>query len=197
MPIARSGPEHIYRLCRLGNGHHSKRLLSQLCARSIFPPTAKMSWIGRRFAGSVGARLLLIHAIPALVPAQEVYYQQDWREELASGARDQLQGLQRSVGTKAEQLVVARDALHTVCAQAKGLGADVLVIGRSSESGLLGRLRTNAYAIIRGRTAQWSVFEFAFGKEKPCFRSRKSCFPLIFLTLYRCDALGGGYDRVF
>jgi len=47
-------------------------------------------------------------------------------------------------------LVVAGDVPHTVCAQAEELGADVLVIGRSSESGLLGRLRTNAYAIIRG-----------------------------------------------
>src|SRR5215467_2919521 len=107
-----------------------------------------LDWAAR-LAGSVGARLLLIHAIPALVPAEGVYYQQDWREELAGGARDQLYGLQRSVGTKAEQLVVAGDVPHTVCAQAKKLGADVLVIGRSSESGLLGRLRTNAYAIIR------------------------------------------------
>ncbi|PYT19849.1 MAG: hypothetical protein DMG58_35360 [Acidobacteria bacterium] len=78
------------------------------------------------------------------------YYQHGWREDLVSGAKHQLDGLQQSVGTKAEQLIVAGDVPHTVCAQAEELRADVLVIGRSSESGLLGRLRTNAYAIIRG-----------------------------------------------
>lgn len=108
-----------------------------------------LDWAAR-LARSFDARLFLIHAIPALVPAEEDYYQQDWREDLATGGRDQLDRLQQSVGTKAEQLVVAGDVPHTVCAQAEELGADVLVIGRSSESGLLGRLRTNAYAIIRG-----------------------------------------------
>ena len=108
-----------------------------------------LDWAAR-LAGSFDARLFLIHAIPALAPAEEDYYQQDWREELASGAKNQLDRLLESVGTKAEQVIVAGDVSHTVCAQAEELGADVLVIGRSSESGLLGRLRTNAYAIIRG-----------------------------------------------
>src|SRR5215470_13399833 len=44
----------------------------------------------------------------------------------------------------------ACDVPHTVCARAQELSADVLVIGRSSGSGLLGRLRTNAHSIIRG-----------------------------------------------
>jgi nucleotide-binding universal stress UspA family protein len=108
-----------------------------------------LDWAAR-LAGSFEARLFLIHAIPALAAAEEDYYQQDWREGLASGARDQLDALQQSVGTKAEPLVVAGDVPHTVCAQAEQLGADVLVIGRSSEPGLVGRLRTNAYAIIPG-----------------------------------------------
>ena len=108
-----------------------------------------LDWAAR-LAGSFDARLFLIHAIPALVPAEEDYYQHGWREDLVSGAKHQLDGLQQSVGTKAEQLIVAGDVPHTVCSQAEELGADVLVIGRSSGSGLLGRLRTNAYAIIRG-----------------------------------------------
>jgi nucleotide-binding universal stress UspA family protein len=108
-----------------------------------------LDWAAR-LAKSFDARLFVIHAIPALAPAEEDYYQQGWREDLASGAKHQLDGLQQSVGTKAEQLVVAGDVPHAVCAQTEELDADVLVIGRSSESGLLGRLRTNAYAIIRG-----------------------------------------------
>ena len=107
-----------------------------------------LDWAAR-LAGSFDARLFLIHVIPALAPAEEDYYQHGWREDLAIGSKDQLDRLQQSVGTKAEQLIVAGDVPHTVCAQAEELGSDVLVIGRSSGSGLLGRLRTNAYAIIR------------------------------------------------
>jgi len=108
-----------------------------------------LDWAAR-LAASFDARLFLTHAIPALALAEGDYYQHGWREDLVSGAKHQLDRLQQSVGTKAEQLIVAGDVPHTVCAQAEELRADVLVIGRSSESGLLGRLRTNAYAIIRG-----------------------------------------------
>jgi nucleotide-binding universal stress UspA family protein len=105
------------------------------------------------------------HSIQALAPAEEDYYQQDWREDLASGARDQLDGLQQSIGTKAEQLVVAGDVPHTVCAQAEELGADVLVIGRSSESGCSAACELTHTQSFGGRTARWSVFEFAFGRR--------------------------------
>jgi nucleotide-binding universal stress UspA family protein len=36
-----------------------------------------------------------------------------------------------------------------VCTAAERLGADVLVVGRGSAAGMFGRLRTNAYSIIR------------------------------------------------
>ena len=140
LPAVQAGPQASQQasirqvVCALDLSAHSENVLD---------------WAAR-LAVSFDARLFLIHAIPALAPAEEDDYQQGWREDLASGAKHQLDGLQQSVGTKAEQLVVAGDSPHTVCAQAEELRADVLVIGRSSESGLLGRLRTNAYAIIRG-----------------------------------------------
>jgi nucleotide-binding universal stress UspA family protein len=108
-----------------------------------------LDWAAR-FAAAFDARLFLIHVLPSLTRAEEDYYQLGWREDLASGAKGQMDELQQNVRTKAEQLIVAGDVPHTVCAQAEEFGADVLVIGRSSASGLLGRLRTNAYAIIRG-----------------------------------------------
>ncbi len=121
-----------------------------VCAIDLSPHSENVLDWAARLAGSFDARLFLIHAIPALLPAEEDYYQPGCREDLVCGAKHQLEGLQQSVGTKAEQLIVAGEVPHTVCARAEELGADVLVIGRSSESGLLGRLRTNAYAIIRG-----------------------------------------------
>ena len=40
-------------------------------------------------------------------------------------------------------------AAKVICAAAARVQADALVIGRGSAAGLFGRLRTNAYAIIR------------------------------------------------
>jgi nucleotide-binding universal stress UspA family protein len=133
-----------------GQASQQASIQQVICAVDLSAHSENVLDWAARLAGSFDARLFLVHAAPALTAAEEDYYKPDWRAELASGARDQLDRLQQSVGTKAEQLIVAGDVPHAVCAQAEELGADVLVIGRSSESGLLGRLRTNAYAIIRG-----------------------------------------------
>jgi nucleotide-binding universal stress UspA family protein len=68
---------------------------------------------------------------------------------LADQARAEIAKLQEQAGSKAEVLVEDGDAPRVVCSVAKRLGADVLVIGRGSAAGVFGRLRTNAYAIIR------------------------------------------------
>ena len=120
-----------------------------VCAVDLSAHSEKVLDWAARLAGSFDARLFLMHAMPALVTAEEDYYQPGWREDLAGRAKGQLDGLQQRVGTKAERLIVAGDVPRTVCAQAEELGADVLVIGRSSDSGLVGRLRANAYSIIR------------------------------------------------
>ncbi len=129
-----------------GQASQQASIQQVICAVDLSAHSENVLDWAARLAGSFDARLFLVHAAPALTAAEEDYYKRDWRAELASGARDQLDRLQQSVGTKAEQLIVAGDVPHAVCAQAEELGADVLVIGRSSESGLLGRLRTNAYA---------------------------------------------------
>ena len=53
------------------------------------------------------------------------------------------------VGVEAKIVTGSGDAAHTVCSLAKDLRADVLVIGRGSAAGVFGRLRANAYSIIR------------------------------------------------
>jgi multiple sugar transport system substrate-binding protein len=57
--------------------------------------------------------------------------------------------LQEKVGTKAEVLIEPGDPPKVVCGIAERLHASLLVIGRGSAGGVFGRLRTNAYAIIR------------------------------------------------
>ena len=49
----------------------------------------------------------------------------------------------------AEIAVEGGDPPRVICQVAAANHADLLVIGRGSAAGLFGRLRTNAYAIIR------------------------------------------------
>jgi len=64
-------------------------------------------------------------------------------------AREDLARLQQRFGIEAELLIEAGDAPHVVCRTVEKENADLLVIGRGSAAGVFGRLRTNAYAIIR------------------------------------------------
>jgi nucleotide-binding universal stress UspA family protein len=57
--------------------------------------------------------------------------------------------MNQSCGTHAEVVVEAGDAPKVVCELAQREKAELLVIGRGSAAGVFGRLRTNAYAMIR------------------------------------------------
>jgi nucleotide-binding universal stress UspA family protein len=62
---------------------------------------------------------------------------------------DDLARLQQRFGTTAELVVEPGDPPKVVCAIAAKIQAGLLVIGRGSAAGVFGRLRTNAYALIR------------------------------------------------
>jgi nucleotide-binding universal stress UspA family protein len=57
--------------------------------------------------------------------------------------------LQQRFGTEAELVVEAGDPPKVICEMAQRQPAGLLVIGRGSAAGVFGRLRANAYAIIR------------------------------------------------
>jgi nucleotide-binding universal stress UspA family protein len=57
--------------------------------------------------------------------------------------------MRRNTGVKAHIHVEQGGIVETIKAAADRLQADLLVIGRSSESGTFGRLTANSYAIIR------------------------------------------------
>jgi nucleotide-binding universal stress UspA family protein len=113
-----------------------------LCAVDLGPQSGKTlcwaAWLARQF----GARVTLLHVT---APAPEGGGAPDPRE----AARQELVRLQRSADLEAELAVESGDASLAICAAAARTQADVLVIGRGSAAGVFGRLRTNAYAIIR------------------------------------------------
>lgn len=108
-------------------------------------PLGWASW----FAEACEARLWIIHATPSLEGRAGEYFDPDWRIHLAEQARGEIAKLQEQASSRAEVLIEDGDAPRVVCSAAKRLGADVLVIGRGSAAGVFGRLRTNAYSIIR------------------------------------------------
>jgi len=76
--------------------------------------------------------------------------QEDERaREMELSVRDDLARVQQRFGTEAELVVEPGDPPKVVCEMAQQRRAELLVIGRGSAAGVFGRLRTNAYAIIR------------------------------------------------
>jgi nucleotide-binding universal stress UspA family protein len=102
-----------------------------------------------RFAEGVGAQLSLVHATPNLEGQAGDYFDPDWRKHMETQVREQVDALQQRLGTHAPLLVDSGDAAAVVCQLAQEAGADLLVIGRGSAAGVFGRLRANAYSIIR------------------------------------------------
>jgi len=70
-------------------------------------------------------------------------------EKLGAGGMGEIWKAQDSVGSQAEVEIVLGETPKAVCAMAKGWSADLVVIGRGVRTGILGRLRSQSYAIIR------------------------------------------------
>jgi nucleotide-binding universal stress UspA family protein len=110
-----------------------------LCAVDLGPQSGRALEWASRMAGEFGARLIVVHAVPALeVTAQ-----------LAAAAKDELARLGKELAPQREVVLEGGDPPSVVCRTAERFSADLLVIGRGSAAGIFGRLRTNAYAIIR------------------------------------------------
>jgi nucleotide-binding universal stress UspA family protein len=121
---------------------------SIVCALDLGPHSDKVLDFAALLAGEFDARLTLVHAIPRLDGAGE-YFDPNWRVLLTNIAQGQIATLQENAGTRAEVFIESGDTPRVVRCAAQRFGAGLLVIGRGSAAGIFGRLRTNAYAIIR------------------------------------------------
>jgi nucleotide-binding universal stress UspA family protein len=93
-----------------------------------------LEW-GARLAEEFQAHLSLLHVIPEAGADVHV--------------RNALAEMQRQAGTKASVLLEQGDIPDHVESIATRKHADLVLIGRSSDAGVFGRLRKNSYAIIR------------------------------------------------
>jgi nucleotide-binding universal stress UspA family protein len=98
-----------------------------------------------------GSRLHLVHATGASPDAPDAAddSKAGWQAAVHKSAGEELLRLQKFVGMEAGSSVESGEPAKVICSTAGRVGADLLVIGRGSAAGVFGRLRTNAYAIIR------------------------------------------------
>ncbi len=102
-----------------------------------------------QFACNNKAKLVVVHATPNLEGRTGEYFDPDWRVYLTDQAVKEVAALLEKTDVKADVEIHAGDPSRVVADVAKKVGADLVVLGRGTASGLFGRLRANAYAIIR------------------------------------------------
>ena len=123
-------------------------LRSVLCGVDLGPQSPKALAWAAMLAREFGARLTLIHATGP-VPDVGADCGTEWRTAVYEAAERELVRLQRAADVEADLIIESGNAPDALCAAAERLQADAMVIGRGSAAGVFGRLRTNAYAIIR------------------------------------------------
>jgi nucleotide-binding universal stress UspA family protein len=112
---------------------HTERVL---CAVDLARPSARVLEWASQLAKEYQAELTLLHVTPG--------------STADPAAASALEELQREVGSSATLQLRQGDPAKVVAEAARDLRADLLVIGRRAEVGLMGRLEVTAYSIIRG-----------------------------------------------
>jgi nucleotide-binding universal stress UspA family protein len=115
-----------------------------LCAIDLKTPERALLW-SRDFACEFKAELVLVHAAHAV----QGLTSKDPAEKNGAQACEQIRCLQRKLSVAGEILIEEGDPAQVVRAAVARLNADLVVIGRSPREGFLGRLRPNAYSIVR------------------------------------------------
>jgi nucleotide-binding universal stress UspA family protein len=119
-----------------------RRINRVLCAIDLRSAEAPLLW-AHDFASEFKAEIVIVHAV------DELEEPTDLAASSASQAREQIRCLQGKLSMAGEVLIEKGDAVQVVVAAANRRNADLIVIGRSSRDTALGRLRPNAYSIIR------------------------------------------------
>jgi len=122
-----------------------------VCAIGLSADSGRVLRCASQLAETFHANLSLIHAIPVAPLGLLVQLDLEERMQLMKTqvARDRFRELQRIAGSHARVDIAAGPIKATLIEAARRLGADVLVIGRSSQTGAQGRLRDLTYAVVR------------------------------------------------
>jgi len=122
-----------------------------VCAIGLDSDSERVLRYASEAAKSVRANLTLVHVIPWNVPDLRVGLDLEERLQAAKkdAAHSRIEELQSAAASHAVVRIAMGPIKHKLTEEARRLRADVLVIGRSPESGGLGRLRDLSYAVAR------------------------------------------------
>ena len=125
------------------DAERSKRIV---CAVDTNQKDAKVIQWAEEFAKQRGSELILVHAIPAAHAGGHA--SDNVRDELFKSARDAMDKVLDEAGLALEVALHGGKPEHVVRDTVMDLDADLVIVGRGVDHAL-GRLRSNAYAIIR------------------------------------------------
>jgi nucleotide-binding universal stress UspA family protein len=119
-----------------------------LCAVDLGPQSRKVLAWAAGISRELNAHLYVVHVLPEMEVDEARHFDQDWRVALAQSDREQIELLLRDAGVNAEILLDCGDVPRVIRNVAETIHADLVVIGRHPDAGILGRLRQHAYAIV-------------------------------------------------
>ena len=119
-----------------------------LCAVDLGAQSCPTATWARKFASEFGSEFALVHAVPEAKEAN-VPFEKDSKQDLINQATERVAAVQSCTGAEGRVFVIGDEVASAVCGCAAREKADLLVIGRSVHDGVVGRLRANAYSIIR------------------------------------------------
>ena len=122
-----------------------------LCAVDLGQQSQETLQWATRFAADVHARLGIVHVITVMKYQAAFLLSPEVESQMREKVQTEIGKLQTAAGAESATVYIETgEAANTVAAVAKAAGADLLIIGRGIEQeDEPGRLRTNAYAIIR------------------------------------------------
>ena len=119
-----------------------------MCAVDLGPHSSKvLSWAWE-LTREVEGELTIVHMLPDIAGEHSHFFGK-WERAAEQQARKEIQELQQTTGVQAEICIELGEFPTAISQAAERLKSDLLVIGRGVASGVLGRLRTYSYAIIR------------------------------------------------
>ena len=119
-----------------------------LCAVNFSQHSSRVVRCAADLAADFGAKLTLVHALTEAPPELPDRYLMSWHDEARWGTDERLHSLVRELCIPAATLIVDGDAPRALAEAIRINGAGLLVIGRSPEQGMFGRLSGRSYGII-------------------------------------------------
>lgn len=120
-----------------------------ICALDLIADNRRILCAAAGLARETGATLTAVHAIPGAGQDLAEYFDEAWRSTIQSRATQSLTRLLEETGANGQALVEAGPPEQVVSEAASRAGADLVVVGRATANGVLGRLRAHTYEIIR------------------------------------------------